>query len=203
MTDASRELKRVKRALRREILLRRNAMPPEQRERASGAICERGLQEIERRHHVRIVMAFWSFGSEVSTQAMIERLIGRGLAVALPRIVGGELQPRTYRPGDAVTETSFGAWEPSDGEILGPGDVDVIVLPGLAFDRRGHRIGYGGGFYDRFLGNARPDALRLGVCFSVQIVEEVPAGAFDLPVDVVVTERESIRCRPASAPDPS
>jgi len=75
-----------------------------------------------------------------------------------------------------------------DSGIASPEDIDVAVVPGLAFDRRGHRVGYGGGFYDRFLGRLRPDALTVGICFSVQLVDEVPHGRGDRPVDLVVTE---------------
>jgi 5-formyltetrahydrofolate cyclo-ligase len=113
----------------------------------------------------------------------------------MPRIVGGELEPRAYRPGDPVTETTFGAKEPVDGEGLEPAEIDVIVIPGLAFDRGGYRVGYGGGYYDRFLRETRPDAVRMALCFALQVVDRVPVGSFDLPVDLIVTEHETIRCR--------
>jgi 5-formyltetrahydrofolate cyclo-ligase len=64
----------------------------------------------------------------------------------------------------------------------------VVIVPGLAFDRSGHRVGYGRGFYDRFLATLRPDALTVGICFSVQLVDEVPHGQGDRPVDLVMTE---------------
>jgi 5-formyltetrahydrofolate cyclo-ligase len=104
-------------------------------------------------------------------------------------VEGRTIVPVGYRSGDPVKPSSFGALEPAAGEPVGPEEIDVVVVPGLAFDRRGHRVGYGGGFYDRFLGRLRPDALTVGICFSVQVVDEVPHGRGDRPVDLVVTEQ--------------
>lgn len=198
MKDPSRELKLAKRAIRSEVRSRRDEMPPEERGRASDLIRERSLREIERLDHAGTVMVYWSFGSEVTTEGLIEALIRSGRKVAMPRVTDGELEPRAYRPGDAVSETTFGAKEPVGGEVLHPDDIDVIVVPGLAFDRRGYRVGYGGGFYDRLLSRTRPDAVRMGFCFAIQVVERVPSGSFDLPVDMIVTESETIRCRPGT-----
>jgi 5-formyltetrahydrofolate cyclo-ligase len=79
---------------------------------------------------------------------------------------------------------------------LDPADLDVVVMPGVVFDRGGGRIGYGGGYYDRFLRRARRDALRSAIGFGVQLVDgPIPAGPFDLPVDMVVTESEIVRIR--------
>jgi 5-formyltetrahydrofolate cyclo-ligase len=136
----------------------------------------------------RTVMAFSSFGSEVDTGPIIERLERDGRRVALPRMEGRIIVAVAYRSGDQVKPSSFGALEPAGGETVAPGEIDVVIVPGLAFDRSGHRIGYGRGFYDRFLGALRPDALTVGICFSVQLVDEVPHGRGDRPVDVVVTE---------------
>jgi len=132
------------------------------------------------------VMAFTSFGSEVDTGPIIDGLEGGGRRVVLPRVEGPVIVPVSYRSGDLVMPSSFGALEPADGEPVVPEEIDVVIVPGLAFDRSGHRVGYGRGYYDRFMGLLRPDALSAGVCFSVQLVEEVPHGRGDRPVDLVV-----------------
>jgi len=134
------------------------------------------------------VVAFSSFGSEVDTRPIIERLERDGRRVALPRVEGRIIVAVAYRSGDVVKPSSFGALEPAGGEKVAPEEVDVVIVPGLAFDRSGHRVGYGRGFYDRFLGALPPDALTVGICFSVQLVDEVPHGRGDRPVDLVVTE---------------
>jgi 5-formyltetrahydrofolate cyclo-ligase len=202
VTGQSERLKRAKRSLRREVGALRDALPAEERRRAAGAIHDRALAEIARIETPATVMAFWSFGSEVPTAPLIERLSRRGDRVALPRIVDGDLQARLYRPGDPVTETSFGAKEPARGSVLDPGDIDVVLTPGLAFDRRGYRVGYGKGYYDRFLARTGAEATRLALCFAVQVLEDVPIASFDLPVDVIVTEEERIDCAEARAGSP-
>ena len=90
--------------------------------------------------------------------------------------------------------TSFGAGEPVDGEVIDPSEIDVVVTPAVAFDRSGRRVGYGGGFYDRFLPKTRPDSTRVGIGFDVQLVDDdLPNGHFDLRVDAVVTDAEVVR----------
>jgi 5-formyltetrahydrofolate cyclo-ligase len=188
----SAELKRAKRAVRAEVLARRDALDPVDRAAMGEVIVTRLLQLPELRRP-RAVMAFWSFGSEVPMDPLIARLVEAGVTVALPRIVDGHLEPRTWRPGEPVTETHFGAREPERGRVLEPSEIDVVATPGVAFDRAGGRVGYGGGFYDRFL--PLTPALRAAVAFGVQLVDRpLPGGPFDLPVDAIVTETETIRC---------
>jgi 5-formyltetrahydrofolate cyclo-ligase len=186
------ELKRAKRAVRAEVLERRDALDPVERAELGERIVTRFLALPEVRA-ARAVMAFWSFGSEVAMDPLIARLVEAGVTVALPRIVDGELEPRSWRPGEPVTETHFGAREPEGGRVLDPSEIGVVATPGVAFDRAGGRVGYGGGFYDRFL--PRTPAIRAAVGFGVQLVDgPLPGASFDLPVDVIVTESETIRC---------
>ena len=189
------ELKKAKRRIRAQVRALRDAIPEQERRRSGDEIVERFLSLPELRG-ARTIMAFWSFGSEVPTAGLIDRLHAGGFRIALPRLADRELEPRTFVPGDPVTMAPFGAGEPSGGEVLSDSDVDVIVTPGVAFDRLGKRIGYGGGYYDRFLTRARPDAVRAGICFAVQLLDEpLPAGYFDLSIDVLVTECETVRIR--------
>lgn len=196
----SAELKRAKRDVRRRLLAERDTIPATARVRSSLEIVQRfvALPEVAA---ARTVLAFWSFGSELSTAPLIERLHNDGTRVALPRIVHGELEASDYRPGDPVTETSFGAFEPAAGAAIDPAAIDVVAVPAVAFDRAGRRVGYGGGFYDRFLPRTRNDTARIGLAFGVQLMAPgttLPAGHFDLRVDLVVTESEVVRCRPAA-----
>ena len=192
MTQST-ELKKAKRALRREILAVRDAMSDADRARASSVIVERflGLPEVA---VASTTMAFWSFGSEVDTRSLLVRLAERGATVVLPRIADGQLEPRSWAPGEPLAPTWFGASEPTDGRAVDPTTIDVVAVPGVAFDRSGGRLGYGGGFYDRFLTRLRPDALRAAIGFRCQLVAgTVPAASFDLPIDVLVTEDETVR----------
>jgi 5-formyltetrahydrofolate cyclo-ligase len=134
-------------------------------------------------------MAFSSFGSEVETAPILERLSSRGARVILPRVEGSDIEAVAFHPGDPVRRARYGALEPSGGAVVPRDEIDVVIVPGLAFEHRGYRVGYGGGFYDRFLRRLRPDAVAIGVGFSAQIVEEVPHDSDDKPVDMVVTEQ--------------
>jgi 5-formyltetrahydrofolate cyclo-ligase len=188
------ELKKAKRAIRRSILAARDALAPADRARRSRAIVHR-LLSMDDVRAARTVMAFWSFGSEVDTGPLLFGIHEAGIRAALPRVVEGDLEVRAYAPGDPLTTTPFGAMEPADGMVLAPDEVEVVCVPAVAFDRCGRRVGYGGGYYDRFLQRAGA-ATRLGVGFDVQIVAgDLPAGAFDVRVDAIVTESEVIRCR--------
>jgi 5-formyltetrahydrofolate cyclo-ligase len=190
------ELKRAKRDVRRSVLAARDAVGEAERIARSTAIHRRflALPEVE---DVGAVMGFWSFGSEVSTPPLLEALHTRGVRVCLPRIDGGgDLEAVAYELGDPMRETSFGAREPA-GTILAPEVLDLVVTPGVALDRSGHRIGYGGGFYDRFLRRTRRGVPRVAIAFDLQVLsKELPVGSFDLDVDVIVTETETIRCAP-------
>jgi 5-formyltetrahydrofolate cyclo-ligase len=195
----ARELKKAKREIRRSVLAVRDALGQAERVARSATIRDRflSLPEVE---GAWTVMLYWSFGSEVATGPLIDRLHDVGTVVVLPRIRGPQdLEAVAYEPGDPVRETSFGAREPAGGAIVDPAAIDVVVPPGVAFDRSGRRVGYGGGFYDRFLpmlGRAVP---RIALAFDVQLVDELPAGGFDLPVDVVVTESRLLRCQPRTS----
>ena len=187
-------LKQAKRALRREILAERDALPADERSVRSEAIADRflGLPEVA---DAQTVMAFWSFGSEVDTAPLIAGLRSRGATVALPRIEGDAVVPVLATPGAPMTETSFGAMEPAEGRVLEVAELDLVVVPGVAFDRRCDRVGYGGGYYDRLLAMRRDGTAAIAIAFSSQIVDLVPTGAIDRRIDGVVTETEVIRCR--------
>jgi 5-formyltetrahydrofolate cyclo-ligase len=191
--ERSHRLKRAKRALRRHVLAGRDALPIAERMAKSEAIAVRLLDTSEA-IGARTVMAYWSFGSEVDTSPLIERLLAEGKTVALPRIEQGDLVPVAFVPGEAMHETTFGAMEPSNARALDPRELDLVVVPGVVFDRRCGRIGYGGGFYDRLLGGPS-ETSSVAVAFDLQLVQEVPRGRSDRTLDAVVTEHEVIRCR--------
>lgn len=188
----SHRLKQAKRELRRTVLARRDAIPARERAERSRRIADRvlALPEVL---EARTATVFWSFGSEVETAPLIERLHGAGARVALPRIESGDLVAVVYAPGDPTRPTPFGAMEPAGGEIAEVDEIDVVVAPGVAFDRGGRRVGYGGGFYDRFLVRLRFGVPVISIAFALQVVDEVPQGRMDRRVDAIVTEDEVIR----------
>jgi 5-formyltetrahydrofolate cyclo-ligase len=187
----SSRLRAEKQALRREIRARRDAMPPEERASRSSAIADRVLT-LPEVATARTVMLFSSFGSEVDTAPIVDRLVGDGRTVLLPRVEDGDIVAVPWRPGEPLRPGAFGAGEPV-GDAADPAEIDLVLTPGLAFDRRGNRIGYGGGNYDRFLGRVRRGVPAIAIAFATQIVPAVPAVRADRPVDAVVTEDEVIR----------
>jgi 5-formyltetrahydrofolate cyclo-ligase len=190
----SHRLKQDKRALRRAVLAERDALSGAERAGRSEAIAGR-LLYLDEVAGAATVLAFWSFGSEVDTAPLLERLRSRGTTVALPRTRDGDIVPVIWTPGSSMTETSFGSREPTDGRVLQALELDLIVVPGVAFDRSCRRVGYGGGFYDRLLARTREGAAAVAIAFRVQVVDEVPSGPLDRTVDAIVTEDDVIRCR--------
>jgi 5-formyltetrahydrofolate cyclo-ligase len=187
-------LKRAKRDVRRRVLEVRDATRAADRDRAAAEVTRRvvALPEIE---GATTVLAFSSFGSELPMLPVIEALVARGIRVGLPVVRGTEIEARSWRPGEPTTTTSFGAAEPADGDPIEPASIDVVLTPAVAVDHSGRRVGYGGGFYDRFLLRTRDDAARVAVVLAEQVVDEdLPAGSFDLRVDAIVTPEEVIRC---------
>jgi len=134
----------------------------------------------------RIVAGYWPVRDEADPRALMRALAGRGAALALPRIdaKGAALSFRRWQEGDALTDNHHGIAEPrAEAEVLVP---DVVLVPLLAFDARGHRLGYGGGYYDRTL--ASLSARAIGVAYSGQEIDAIAAEPHDRRLDAVVTE---------------
>ena len=142
------------------------------------------------------VFTYLSFGAEVDTRELIERAWAQGKTVALPRVVPGTRQMRWYAVESfAGLECSpFGVEEPvaDPAREVAPADfrAPIALVPGLAFDREGYRLGYGGGFYDTFL-PAFP-GISIGLCRTAQCLDRLPHDAHDVPVSLVVTDRDPL-----------
>ncbi len=151
---------------------------------------------LAREHGARVVSAYWPIGDEVSTLPLIDALDEAGFAVGLPVTgrIGEALVFRRWRRGDAMERGRMDIPVPcAAAAALAP---DLLFVPLAAFDRRGHRVGYGAGFYDRSLAALREQkpVTAVGVAFAVQEVPAVPAEAHDQALDLIVTERETIVC---------
>jgi 5-formyltetrahydrofolate cyclo-ligase len=132
-----------------------------------------------------IVSGFWPMGQEIDIRPLLHELYARGHPILLPVTPkrGEPLTFRHWRPGDPLIREKFGTMAPT-GPVGVPG---FLLVPLLAFDRRGHRLGYGGGYYDRTLA-ALPGAFALGCAYAVQEVEAVPTAPYDVRLDAVATE---------------
>jgi 5-formyltetrahydrofolate cyclo-ligase len=183
-----------KAALRDRMRALRATIPPLERARLANLV-EGNLFVLPEVAASRTVLLFYSFGSEVATRGMASRALDAGKRLLFPYLEAGTMEAAEVRSVDELVPTGYGPREPARRVAVEPAEVDLIVTPGLAFDRRGHRLGYGGGHYDRFLGRLGP-AARVGIGFSLQLVERVPAEPGDQRVDLVVTDAEVIDCRP-------
>jgi 5-formyltetrahydrofolate cyclo-ligase len=139
-----------------------------------------------------VVSGFWPIGQEIDIRPLLVALHERGHPIVLPQTPkrGDPLIFRLWQPGDALVAEPFGTMRPT-GEERAP---DFLLVPLLAFDRRGHRIGYGAGYYDCTLATL-PGRFRLGVAYAAQELDEVPAGPYDAMLDAVATERGVILCK--------
>ncbi|HEU6442397.1 MAG TPA: 5-formyltetrahydrofolate cyclo-ligase [Microvirga sp.] len=185
----------LKEQLRTEALARRDGLDKAFREAAARAITERALDFPELRH-VTPVGAYWPIRSEVDPRPLMEALLERGQDVALSQILHPHLSWRLWQPGDVLVKGGFGVREP------GPDAPEVfpkcLIVPLAAFDRRGGRIGYGKGHFDRAIAalEAQHPVLTIGLAYAVQEIEQVPVEEHDRLLDIVITETELIRTEP-------
>jgi 5-formyltetrahydrofolate cyclo-ligase len=189
--ESPEDLQAAKAAIRAKGRNVRNSIPANDRA-ALGRRIEDRLFTLPALRNARTVLVFYSFGSEVPTRGIIDRLLREGRRVLLPYIEGGDMKAAELRQGEEPEATSYGPKEPPHRVAADPSEVDLVIAPGMAFDRSGHRVGYGGGNYDRYLDGLGPNATRVGIAFHVQVLPEVPHGPDDQPVDFVVTDQETI-----------
>lgn len=169
---------------------RRDRLSEEERLEKSRIITERvaGLSAYQNNDRL---LVYLDFRSEVRTKELIRRAWEDGKSVAVPRILGKQMDFYEIRDFVRLRKNACGIFEP---EGCPPADwqTALMIMPGLAFDRKGHRIGYGGGYYDRYLA-AHPELTTVAASFSLQILDSVPCGSHDLRPQIIVTEDEVIR----------
>ncbi len=181
------DLTEAKRRLRAEAMVRRAGCDP-----ASGrALAAHVLADCAPRA-AAVISGFWPIESEIDVRPLLLALHDRGHKIALPVTPrrGEALHFRLWTPGDALQPERFGTLRPTGSPVT----PDCLLVPLLAFDRRGHRLGYGAGYYDRTLAEL-PGAFALGCAYAVQEVPDVPAGPHDMRLDAVATERGVIFCK--------
>jgi 5-formyltetrahydrofolate cyclo-ligase len=183
-----------KAAIRDRMRALRRAIPSEERARLARRAEDR-LLDLEEAAPAETVLLFYSFGSEVTTRGIGERLLADGKRVLLPYLTPQGMEAAEVFPGDPLVPTAYGPREPSRRIPLDPSEVDLVIAPGLAFDRRGFRLGYGEGHYDRYLTRLRPETIRIGLAFSIQLIDRVPEEPSDQKVHLVVTDAEVVDCR--------
>lgn len=144
----------------------------------------------ERLHDARVVLAYYSLPDEVCTHQLIDDLVAEGKIVLLPKVLDDEtMELRRYTGIHDLREGAFHIMEPVGAPFVDYQQIDVALIPGMAFDAQGHRLGRGKGYYDRFLSQSSIFNFQfkaIGVCFDFQKVEEVPVGPQDVSVNLVI-----------------
>ncbi len=160
---------------------------------AAGAAVLRGLESLPAMTGARRVAAYRAVRGEIPLDGLLDG--ERRETLTLPRVVGDDLEFVAWHAGLTFRPGAFGIPEPVDGELVAFADHDVVLVPLTAFDGSCHRLGQGGGFYDRALASVAPGAVRpvtVGVAYSFQQVGEVPREPWDVPLDAVVTDTGAV-----------
>jgi 5-formyltetrahydrofolate cyclo-ligase len=184
------ELVRRKAALRAELLARRQTIAPETTTHAANAVAETLAQALAT-SAAATVAGYWPLGDELDPRPAMQRLAAAGHRLALPRMEGpaAALAFHAWTWGNPLIRGGFAVMEPAPEQPkVKP---QVVLVPLLAFDARGHRLGYGKGYYDRTLRTLRAAGgarLAIGLAFALQEVAKVPVAPFDEPLDAIVTE---------------
>ena len=170
--------------LRKKFKETRAAVGGSERMRSEPRICRRVLQLAEPGSSVFV---YSSFGSEVSTRKIISELIKKECRVCLPRMTGKAAMEAVFWDGDdkSLVKNGIGILEPSGNEICG--NAGLAIVPGLAFDLEGRRLGYGAGCYDRWFAE-NECTLKAGICFEKQLADFLPESDLDVKMDYIVTE---------------
>lgn len=189
----------MKKALRKEIIAARMGMPDEVIAEKSARVAEK-VKQIPEFEDAGLIMFYLDFRNEVATAELIKYCLEKGKRVVIPitdtkniRLIPSELKDF---PGD-LTSGTWGILEPKPDCVrpVEPTEIDFVIVPGVSFDVEGNRLGYGGGFYDRFLRQTRPDTVFAALAFEMQIRGDVCPEEHDYPVHYVVTEDRVVRCR--------
>ena len=190
----------LKHAMRQEMRARRRAVSADERAEASAIICAKlaaridvdvFLNPLKKDSPVAVYLAS---RDEIDLRAYIEEMLRRGSKVVAPQWNGGTYDLAVLKGLDAehLRRGPMGILEPAEAELVQPQNVFVWIVPGLAFTRDGRRLGYGGGWYDRFLSTAPKAAVKLGVAYSFQIVDNLPVEPHDIPLTAVIDDSRDV-----------
>lgn len=176
--------------VRRKCLEIRRTLDPQTREESSRRIVQLILSLPEFRE-AKNVLLYCPVKGEPDLTPLFSEVLGRGSRLALPKVVGEELELIYVKEPLCLERGPYGIPEPSAGEKAKPEDMDFVAVPGVAFDREGYRLGFGKGYYDRLLKRVR--AFKVGVAYSFQVLDRVPREEWDERVDLIVTEKGIVR----------
>lgn len=187
-----------KKSFRKKILDDRGKLSTENINNFSHIIAEK-LYEMDSFKDAKTIMSFISFGDEINTHEIIKHSIDLGKKIVVPITIPETKELKTSQVLD-FSELEIGYYDILTPKkeflrFVDPMTIDLILVPGVVFARNGYRIGYGGGYYDRFLSKLNQNPNKIGLAFDLQIVDKVPTESFDIPADLIITEKETIYCK--------
>ena len=172
--------------IRKRMRELKRAVSAEEKLRRSETVM-RSVEQLPEFQRASVVLLYWSMADEVQTHAFVERWYGEK-TLLLPCVAGDDLVLRQYTgPECMVAGEQFGIGEPTGEEWKDLGAVELIVVPGVAFDRQNNRMGRGRGFYDRLL-KSTPNAVKVGVAYDFQLLDTIPVEPHDVKMNRVITE---------------
>jgi 5-formyltetrahydrofolate cyclo-ligase len=188
-----------KKELRKKIIDLRDQLSPEEIIEKSSLIAD-SLYSLPAYLKANTVMFFIAFGSEVDTKAMLEETISRGKLALAPKALPKtrELIPSQIIDWEQdLAPGSYNIPEPREDKLrpLEPDKIDLLIVPGVAFDQKGNRLGYGGGYYDRFFPLLKPGTPLVALVFDLQLQPDIPVDEWDRRVDCIITEKRVISCK--------
>ncbi len=184
-----------KAAIRRQMRAQRKTLPPEERLRASEVVCAKLARDGEIAAMADPlngggpIAVYLASPDEIDLSDFIREMLGRGVKVVSPRWNGDTYELARLKGLDegCLRRGPMNILEPAEAEIVKPQDVSVWIVPGLAFTKDGKRLGYGGGWYDRLLAAITRSALKIGVAYELQIVDDLPSEQHDILLDRVIS----------------
>lgn len=188
----------MKQTLKQEILRKREHLDKMQIKEISEKISKTlvSLPEFEKANNI---LFYVSFESEINTQELIKQLLEKKEKnIIVPYVIKNNhiLQLSELHNFNELEPKTFGILEPKElyKREFNPDKLDLAIIPGLVFDKRGHRIGYGFGYYDRFLKTLKNNPKKIGLAYEFQITDKIPEELHDIPMDIIVTENQTIIC---------
>lgn len=189
----------MKTELKEKIFEKRNVLSKEAVKEKSSRIRE-SVCLLKEFKNSKNILFYVSFNNEVDTHEIIKELLKNNQKrIIIPFVQKNKiiLQLSELEDFNDLEPKTFGILEPKDDKIkkFDPGNVELVIVPGIAFDRRGHRIGYGLGHYDRFLAGLKKKTKKIALAFDFQIIDKIPEEEHDIAMDIIVTNKEVIRCK--------
>jgi 5-formyltetrahydrofolate cyclo-ligase len=193
-SSSGKDIQRLKRKIRYGIQEKRDSLDESIRLEKSHQIANRlmGLRQYDESSHL---LAYYPFRSEIDTRIIIRDAMARGKKIALPRV--GKEGLELFYIEDLKEDLEPGSYDimepiPSKCKKAEPSKIDLAIVPGVGFDRKHNRLGYGGGFYDRLLTSIPGSVPRIALSFDLQLIDKVPVSEHDLKIDILITESQII-----------